>query len=82
MVALPANAFAELEERLRSEALAADLSLKSVTLPTGEVDREMPEVLRSTCKSLNLELAAVWQRSENAPGKLPAPHHHNARLGP
>ncbi len=54
----------ELDERLRFEQLIADLSSKFVNLPAGEVDRVIMEVQRQFCEWLDLDLAGLWQWSD------------------
>ena len=60
--------------------LIADISSKFVNLPPGEVDREIMDAERRICEFLGLELAALWQWSDEAPGVL-APTHVYAREG-
>jgi len=62
------NAQVKLEERLRFEALIADLSSKFVNLPADEVDREIVDGERRVCELLGLDVAALWQWSDEAPG--------------
>jgi two-component system, LuxR family, sensor kinase FixL len=78
----PPNRRAELEERLRFETLIADLSSKFVNLPASEVDREIMDALHRICEALALDLAAVWQWSDAAPGRFIATHYFYALQGP
>ena len=71
----------ESRERLEFETLIADLSSKFVNLPAGEVDREIMDAERRICEVLGLDLAALWQWSDEAPGLLHA-HPLLRRPGP
>ena len=69
---------AELEERLRFETLIADLSSKFVNLPAGEVDREIMDAERRICEVLGLDISALWQLSDEAPGFFTVTHYYSA----
>lgn len=73
---------AEPEQRLHFETLIADLSLKFVNLPAGEVDREIMEAERRICALLGLDFAVVWQVSDEAPGFFTLTHFFSAQGGP
>jgi formate hydrogenlyase transcriptional activator len=72
----------ELEERLRFETLIADLSSKFINLPPDEVDREIMDAERLICEALGLDLAALWQWSDEAPGFFALTHYYSAQEGP
>jgi PAS domain S-box-containing protein len=76
------NAHVELEERLRFETLIADLSSKFINLPPGDVDREILDAERRICELLGLDLAALWQWSDEAPGFFTLTHFYRAEEGP
>jgi hypothetical protein len=76
------NPRAELEERLRFETLIADLSSKFVNPPNGEVDREIMDAERLICEALGLDIAALWQWSDEAPGFCKLTHHYSVQEGP
>lgn len=46
-------------------ALIAEISSKFVNLPAGEVDREIEIALRQVCELLDIDLAMLWQWSED-----------------
>ena len=73
---------AELEERLRFETLIADLSSRFVNLPAGEVDREIMDAQRRLCEFLGLDMSALWQWSDEAPGFFTLTHFYSAQEGP
>ena len=54
---------AELEERLRFEALLADLSARFVHVPADQVDRLIEEAQRRICQALGLDRSTLLQRS-------------------
>ena len=82
MNAKAVNQPAELEERLRFEALIIDLSLKFVQLPAGDVDREIMDAERRICTLLGLDFVVVWQVSDEAPGLFALTHFFSAQAGP
>ncbi len=70
---------------IRGEAeavLIADISSKFVNLPVSEVDREIVDALRRICDLLDLDLAALWQWWDDAPGALTLSHFYLAGEGP
>jgi len=54
--------------------LVAGISWKFVHIPPGEVDREIMDAQRGICQFLGLDLAALWQWSDEAPGVLTPTH--------
>ena len=76
------NPNAELEERLRFETLIADLSSKFVNLPAGEVDREIMDAQRRICDVLALDLAGLWQWSDEDGGTFILSHLYRTDEGP
>ena len=73
---------AELEERLRFETLIAELSLKFINLPPGEVDREIMDAERRICELLGIDISALWQWSDDTPGFFMLTHFYSAQEGP
>ena len=71
-----------LENRLEFETLISDLSSRFVNLPPGEVDREITDSLRQVCECLDLELASLWQRSNEDPLEYTLTHVHRPPGGP
>ena len=55
---------AELEERLRFEALLADLSARFVHVPADQVDHMIEEAQRRICQALGLDRSTLLQRAE------------------
>ena len=78
----PISPHAELEERLRFETLIADLSSQFINLPPGDVDREIREAQRRMCDILNLDLAGLWQRSDEVRGTFVLTHLYRLEQGP
>ena len=54
----------EREEQLSFEKLLADLSVRFINVPPDHVDSEIEESLRLICKMLGIDMAALWQVSE------------------
>jgi formate hydrogenlyase transcriptional activator len=73
---------AELEERLRFETIIADLSLKFINLPAGEVDREIEDAQRRLCEFLGIDLCALWQWTHDAPRHITISHLYRPLGGP
>ena len=75
---------AQLEERIRFEALLADLSARFVGLPAEALDRGIEEAQRRICETLGLDRSTLGQPSKEgvpqfthswaAPGCMPVPH--------
>jgi hypothetical protein len=76
------TSYTELEERLRFETLLSEISSRFVNVPAGEVDREIEDAQRRICESLDLDLLAVWQLSNEAPVVLTATHYNTVQQGP
>ena len=57
---------AELEERLRFEALLADLSARFVHVPADQVDRMIEEAQRRIVQALGVDRSTLLQRAEGA----------------
>ena len=62
--------------------LIADISSKFVNLPPSEVDREIMDAERRICELLDLDLSALWQLSDEAPGFFTLTHLYSAQEGP
>jgi formate hydrogenlyase transcriptional activator len=71
-----------LEERLRFETLLAEISPRFVNVLGSEVDREIEDAQRQICESLDLDLLAVWQLSNEDPVALMATHYFTVQQGP
>jgi formate hydrogenlyase transcriptional activator len=71
-----------LEERLRYETLLAEISSRFVNVPAAEVDREIEDAQRRICESLDLDVLAVWQLSNEVPVVLTATHYFSLQEGP
>ena len=71
-----------LEERSKFETLLAEISSRFVNVPAAEVDREIEEAQRRICKSLDIDLLAVWQLSNEDPVALTATHYYTVQQGP
>lgn len=71
-----------LEERLEFEMLLADLSARFVNLPSDLIDSEIEHAERRICELLDIDLAAVWQRTEEPPGIFTLTHLYSTEEGP
>ncbi len=72
----------EPEQRLRFEALIAELSSRFVNVPADEVDREITDAQRRLCELLDLDFSTLWQWSDEAPGFFTLTHFYSAKEGP
>jgi len=72
----------EFEERLRVETLLADLSTRFVSLPADQVDREIENAQRRVCELLGMDLAALWQWSDEGPRNFTITHLYRPLGGP
>jgi len=63
-----------LEDRLEFESLIADLSSKFINLPPGELDREIEEAMGRVCEFLDIDLAILWQWSNEVPDLIMPTH--------
>ena len=68
-----------LARSLEFETLLADLSARFVSLPAGEVDREIEDALRRVCEPLGIDLAVLWQWSSAAPDVITPTHAYDAQ---
>jgi len=73
---------AELEARLKFERLLSEISAHFVNLPADLIDGEIEAAQRRICESLDLDLMAVWQLSNEAPVVLTATHYYTVQQGP
>jgi PAS domain S-box-containing protein len=64
----------EFEAQARFGSLFAELSSKFINLPPGEVDREIEVALRSVCELFQIDMAVLWQWSDEAAGVLTPTH--------
>jgi len=81
MSAKPAVLPSDFQERLRFEAMLADLSSKFVNLPPGEVDHEIEDALCRVCQHVGIDFAVLWQWSAEDPGVITPTHFYPARDG-
>ena len=65
-----------LEERLKFEALLAEISMHFVNLPADQIDSEVEDAQRRICELLDLDRCTLWQVSEGEPGTLLLTHFH------
>ena len=72
----------ELEACLRFETLIADLSLKFINLPAGEIDSEIEDAQRRVCLCHGLDMSSLWQWSTESPGFLALTHLYRSLKGP
>jgi PAS domain S-box-containing protein len=72
----------DLGRQLRFESLLADLSARFVNVPVGEVDREIMDAQRRLCEFLGIDISALRQWSDEAPGLLPLTVSYSAQEGP
>ena len=73
-----------LEERLKFEALLAEISAHFVNLPTDRIDSDIEEAQRRICKLLDLDRSTLWQTTKQEPGTLLLTHiqHPSGSLSP
>jgi formate hydrogenlyase transcriptional activator len=73
-----------LEERLKFEALLAEISAHFVNLPTDRIDSDIEEAQRRICKFLDLDRSTLWQTTKQEPGTLLLTHiqHPSGSLSP
>ena len=73
-----------LEERLKFEALLAEISAHFVNLPTDQIDNDIEEAQRRICKLLDLDRSTLWQTTKQEPGTLLLTHiqHPSGSLSP
>ena len=73
-----------LEERLKFEALLAEISAHFVNLPTDQIDSDIEEAQRRICKFLDLDRSTLWQTTKQEPGTLLLTHiqHPSGSLSP
>jgi PAS domain S-box-containing protein len=65
--------------RIRAEAeatLIAEISSKFVNLPASEVDKEIIDAERRVCELLDLDVAGLWQWTEETESSLTLTHLH------
>lgn len=71
--------FINRKRRIRVEAeanLIADISARFVNLPASEVDREIIDAERRICELLDLDVAGLWQWTQEAEPSLKLTHLH------
>jgi formate hydrogenlyase transcriptional activator len=73
-----------LEERLKFEALLAEISAHFVNLPTDQIDSDIEEAQGRICKLLDLDRSTLWQTTKQEPGTLLLTHiqHPSGSLSP
>lgn len=72
----------ELEERLRFESLLSDISARYINLPIDQIDACIEDDQRRICESLDLDLSALWQWSDDSPRFLTVSHLYSRSGGP
>jgi formate hydrogenlyase transcriptional activator len=77
-----ARLHADLQDRLRFEAMLADLSSRFVNLEPAAVDREIEDAQRRVCECLDLDLSALWQWSIDEPNDFTMSHLYRPLGGP
>jgi formate hydrogenlyase transcriptional activator len=65
-----------LKERLRFEALLAEISAHFVNLPSDQIGSEIEDAQRRICELLDLDRSTLWQVCEGEPGTLLLTHFH------
>ena len=71
-----------LEERLRFETLLTEISARFVNLPADRLDSELEDAERRICELLGLDLAALWQWSDNVSNLFTLTHIYSVQGGP
>ena len=71
-----------LEERLRFETLLTEISARFVNLPADRLDSEIEDAERRICELLGLDLAALWQWSDNVSDLFTLTHIYSVQGGP
>ena len=64
----------ELEEQLKFEMVLAEISGRFVHLPVDRVDSEIMAAERRICESFGIDVAGLWQWSDEAPRSLLLTH--------
>jgi formate hydrogenlyase transcriptional activator len=64
---------------LEFETLLADLSARFVSVPAGEVDRQIEDALRLVCEPLGIDLAVLWQWSSATPPVIAPTHAYDTQ---
>ena len=64
----------DLEEQLRFEMVLSEISGRFVNLPADQVDSEILDAERRICECLGIDVAGLWQWSDEAPGPLLLTH--------
>ena len=77
-----ANLSLDPDMHLHFVALLAELSSRFISLPPGDVDREIEDALRRVCELLGIEMAVLWQWSPAAPGSISPTHAYPSFAGP
>src|SRR5512139_1160257 len=57
----------ELEQRLSLETLLAETSTRFINVPADRIDSEIEDAQRHICESLDIDILAVWQLSNEDP---------------
>lgn len=71
-----------LETSLRFEELLVEISARFVNLPADRIDDEIKDAERLICQCLGIDLASLWQWSDEAPHFLTLTHLHAPPEGP
>ena len=71
-----------LEDRLRFEALLADLSAGFINLPADRIDSGIEDALRRLCECLDVDRCVLWQRATDAPDVFRLTHVYQSSAYP
>jgi PAS domain S-box-containing protein len=63
-----------LKERLKSETLLIDISVRFVNLPVHRIDSELENAQRRICEFLDIDRSTLWQVAEGEPGGMVLTH--------
>lgn len=72
----------ELISSLRFETLLAEISARFVNLPAGRIDAEIEDAQKLICQCLGLDMATLWQWTDDTPRFLILTHVHTPPEGP
>ena len=72
----------ECDELLPFEKLLPELLSRFVNVSASEVDREIEDAQRRICESLDIDILAVWQLSNEDSAALTATHYYSNQQGP
>ncbi|MFZ0243010.1 MAG: sigma 54-interacting transcriptional regulator [Desulfobacterales bacterium] len=76
------DSLSELREQLKFETLLVGMSTRFVNLPADRIDDAIKETQRRVCEYLDIDRSALWQFSDNEPGKVLLTHIQQLREAP